>query len=92
MRRALEEMRIAGIPTSLPFHRSTLFHQLFITGRYDTTFVAQWEHRTLDELADGAVSAAALAAVLASRALSEHRAVTPVDQPWARSAREDALR
>ena len=92
MRRALEEMRIAGIPTSLPFHRFALFDQLFITGRYDTSFVAQWEHRRRDELADGAVSAAALAAVLASRARSEYRIARPVDQPWARSAREDALR
>jgi acetyl/propionyl-CoA carboxylase alpha subunit len=92
MRRALEEMRIAGIPTSLPFHRSALFHQLFITGRYDTGFLAEWERRTREELPEGAVTAAALAAVLASRARSEHRPVAPVDQPWARSAREDALR
>ena len=92
MRRALEEMRIAGIPTSLSFHRFALFDELFITGRYDTSFLVQWEDRKRDELADGAVSAAALAAVLASRARSEYRIARPVDQPWARSAREDALR
>jgi acetyl/propionyl-CoA carboxylase alpha subunit len=85
-------MRIAGIPTSLAFHRSALFHQLFITGRYDTGFLAEWERRTREELPEGAVTAAALAAVLASRARSEHRPVALVDQPWARSAREDALR
>ena len=92
MRRALGEMRVAGIPTSLPFHRSALFQQLFITGRYDTSFVAQWDRRTREELSDGAASAAALAAVLATRARSEHHLVAPVDQPWARSAREDTLR
>jgi len=92
MRRALQEMRVAGIPTSLPFHRSALFHRSFITGRYDTGFLAEWEQRTREELADGAVSAAALAAVLASRARSEHHIARPVEQPWARSAREDALR
>src|SRR5437870_12855759 len=27
MRRALEEMRVSGVPTSLAFHRSALFHQ-----------------------------------------------------------------
>jgi acetyl/propionyl-CoA carboxylase alpha subunit len=92
MRRALAEMRVAGIPTSLPFHRTALLHEAFISGRYDTNFLAEWENRTREELSAGAVTAAALAAVLASRARSEHRAVAPVDQPWARSAREDALR
>ena len=92
MRRALEEMRIAGIPTSLPFHRAALFEQDFIAGRYDTDFVARWDSKKAPELTDGAVAAAALAAVLAMRSRGERRAVQASDPPWARAAREDALR
>ena len=92
MRRALEEMRVSGVPTSLAFHRSALFQQDFITGRYDTSFVERWNERDSPELSDGATSAAALAAVLASRARTERRAVAPADPPWSRAAREDALR
>jgi acetyl-CoA carboxylase biotin carboxylase subunit len=92
MRRALEEMRVAGIPTSLPFHRAALFEQDFIVGRYDTGFVARWDPKKAPELADGAVAAGALAAVLATRSRGERRALPVSDPAWARAAREDALR
>jgi len=92
MRRALEEMRVSGVPTSLAFHRSALFHQDFITGRYDTTFVDRWDSRMATDLSEGATAAAALAAILATRARVERRALTVADPPWARTAREDALR
>jgi len=92
MRRALHEMRVSGIPTSLPFHRFALVDQEFIAGRYGTTFVARWEGRVAQELSDGATAAAALAAVLATRARGERRALPVADPPWARAAREDALR
>jgi acetyl/propionyl-CoA carboxylase alpha subunit len=92
MRRALEEMRVAGIPTSLPFHRFALFDAEFIGGRYGTTFIARWEGAVARELSAGATSAAALASVLAARARGERRALPVGDPPWARAAREDALR
>jgi len=92
MRRALEEMRVAGIPTSLPFHRAALFEQDFIVGRYDTDFVARWDPKVVPDLSDGAAAAAALAAVLAQRSRTGHRAVSTPDQPWSRAGREDALR
>ena len=92
MRRALEEMRVAGIPTSLPFHRAALFEQDFIVGRYDTDFVARWDPKKAPDLSDGAAASAALAAVLARRSRTEHRAVATPDDPWARAGREDALR
>jgi acetyl-CoA carboxylase, biotin carboxylase subunit len=92
MRRALEEMRVSGIPTSLPFHRFAFFDQDFVAGRYDTTFVGRWQGRVAQELPEGATAAAALAAVLAMRARGERRALAVTDPPWARAAREDALR
>jgi acetyl/propionyl-CoA carboxylase alpha subunit len=92
MRRALDEMRIAGIPTSLPFHRFALADREFVAGRYGTTFVERWDGRVVQELPEGATSAAALAAVLAMRARGERRALPIADPPWAQAAREDALR
>jgi acetyl/propionyl-CoA carboxylase alpha subunit len=92
MRRALEEMRVAGIPTSLPFHRAALFEPDFIVGRYDTDFVARWDPKKTPDLSDGAVAAAALAAVLATRARGERQALPIADPAWARAGREDALR
>jgi acetyl-CoA carboxylase biotin carboxylase subunit len=92
MRRALEEMRVAGIPTSLSFHRTALYEQDFITGRYDTDFVARWDPRKVPDLTDGATTAGALAAVLAIRARGERRALSVTDPAWARAGREDSLR
>jgi acetyl-CoA carboxylase biotin carboxylase subunit len=93
MRRALEEMRVAGVPTSLPFHRFAMLQPEFVAGRYDTTFVSGcWEHRSPEDLAPGALSAAALGAVLATRGRGERRPLAVADPPWARVAREDALR
>jgi acetyl-CoA carboxylase biotin carboxylase subunit len=68
MRRALDEYRVGGIKTNLPFHRRLLRHPLFIQGDYDTGFIER-EKATLlapyalagDDL-DLAVAAAAIAA------------------------------
>jgi len=92
MRRALEEMRVAGIPTSLPFHRAALFEHDFIAGRYDTDFVARWDPKKSPELSQGAAAAAALAAVLAMRSRTDRRALPVADPAWARAGREDGLR
>ena len=92
MRRALEEMRVAGIPTSLPFHRAALYEQDFITGRYDTDFVSRWDPKKAPDLTDSAIAAGALAAVFATRSRGERRALPVADPAWARAGREDALR
>jgi acetyl-CoA carboxylase biotin carboxylase subunit len=39
MRRALEEYRIVGIPTSLPFHRAVMDAPAFVEGAYDTSLL-----------------------------------------------------
>jgi acetyl/propionyl-CoA carboxylase alpha subunit len=92
MRRALEEMRVAGIPTSLPFHRMALYEQDFIAGRYDTDFVTRWDPKRALDLTDSAVAAGALAAVFATRARGERRTLPVADPAWSRAGREDALR
>jgi len=39
MRRALRELRIVGLPTSIPFHQQVMEDERFLSGRYDTAFL-----------------------------------------------------
>jgi pyruvate carboxylase len=39
MKRALEEMRIGGVATSIPFHRVVLDDEVFNSGWHTTDFV-----------------------------------------------------
>ncbi|WP_018085080.1 acetyl-CoA carboxylase biotin carboxylase subunit [Desulfurispora thermophila] len=41
MLRALNEMQLEGVPTTIPLHRQILQHELFQSGAYDTSFVQQ---------------------------------------------------
>ncbi|MGH3090670.1 MAG: acetyl/propionyl/methylcrotonyl-CoA carboxylase subunit alpha [Rubrobacteraceae bacterium] len=41
LRRAIEEFRIEGIATTLPFHRAILEDEAFVSGDYTTGFVAE---------------------------------------------------
>jgi len=91
MRRALRETVIAGVTTTLPFHQQVLAEADFEAGRYDTSYVeTHWAGRRTD-LEGTALTAAALAGVLATR--SGARRTAPADGSlWVRGAREDALR
>jgi acetyl-CoA carboxylase biotin carboxylase subunit len=63
MRRALEEYRIMGVKTNIPFHQQIVNHTEFIYGQFDTTFV---ENRFAMQQGDKGelVKAAAIAATL----------------------------
>ena len=93
-RRAVREMVIAGLPTSLSFHAHALADADFGAGRYDTDFVAtHWPPAGEPTLDDSATRAAAIGAVLATRAAATRApAAVPADPPWARAARREALR
>lgn len=41
MRRALEEYKIMGLKTNIPFHQALMNSQRYLAGRYDTEFVEQ---------------------------------------------------
>ena len=41
LRRALSEFRVEGIATTLPFHRALLEEEVFASGEYTTSFVAE---------------------------------------------------
>jgi len=92
-RRALRETIVAGLPTSLAFHSHVLDEPDFLAGRYDTGYVAtHWPPRSPLALAQSAVTAAALIAVLATRGRAARRPVASPDGAWARTGREEALR
>src|SRR5262249_51543169 len=44
MRRALGELRVEGIHTTIPLHREIFTHSAFIAGQVDTTFIERhWQ-------------------------------------------------
>ncbi len=89
MRRALAEMAVAGVRTTLPFHQYVLDEPDFASGNYDLDYTARhWPARQRVE-ADGAV-AAAYAGVLARRHAGSSL-VAPPPSAWRRAAREDAV-
>ncbi len=91
MRRALEEMAIAGLPTTLPFHHWALADEGFIQGRHTTQFVVRWQRRSPhhDREPIAALVAAAVIDRSARRIEFPH---TVVDSAWGRAAREEGLR
>jgi acetyl/propionyl-CoA carboxylase alpha subunit len=91
MRRALEEMAIAGLPTTLPFHHWALGDTEFLQGRHNTQFTVRWERRSPRK--DREPLAALVAAAVVHQLT--HRMVFPppsLDSAWGRAAREEGLR
>jgi acetyl-CoA carboxylase, biotin carboxylase subunit len=65
MRRALEEYRIVGVRTNIPFHQMLMDSHRFMGGQYDTRFVEE-RFEVLDEQnGDDAEIAAVLASLVA---------------------------
>ncbi|MBM4435560.1 MAG: acetyl-CoA carboxylase biotin carboxylase subunit, partial [Chloroflexi bacterium] len=67
MRRALAETVVGGVPTTVPFHARVFAEPDFVSGRYDTDYIATHPAVTAARLDDGQAAAAAIAAVLAAR-------------------------
>jgi acetyl/propionyl-CoA carboxylase alpha subunit len=93
LRRALREALVAGVATTLSFHRHVVDEPDFIAGQYDTDYVSrQWPPRSGVELGGSALQAAALVAVLAARQQAIRVRVPSPDGAWTRAGREEALR
>ncbi|MCI0406859.1 MAG: acetyl-CoA carboxylase biotin carboxylase subunit [candidate division Zixibacteria bacterium] len=94
MRRALEEFRIFGIATNIPFHESLLTHRRFNEGDFSTFFLE--EEKQLPDLRESGLEAALIGAVLfkemkkqiAAPAIPAGRA----NSVWKEEARRAALR
>ncbi len=64
MRRALEEYRITGVKTNIPFHQHMMESHRFLTGNFDTKFVEE-RFSMSDREADQEMEAAVLATLMA---------------------------
>jgi acetyl-CoA carboxylase, biotin carboxylase subunit len=64
MRRALEEYRIIGVKTNIPFHQTMMDSLRFMAGQYDTRFVE--ERFSMGEAEQGDEAKKEIAAVLAT--------------------------
>ncbi len=64
MLEALEQYRIEGIKTTLPFGRFVMHHEAFLSGKFNTHFVSKYYNKeTIQELAAPFAEAAALLSV-----------------------------
>jgi len=97
MRRALEEYRVMGVHTNIPFHQQILNDTRFIGGQIDTTFLES-RFSMVEEDNPNDLEVAAIAAVLAAHRRGR-RALTmvrPQDGPpqsnWKRIGRWEAVR
>lgn len=64
MRRALEEYRILGVKTNIPFHQHILDSHRFMAGQYDTRFVE--ERFSMDETSEDQEGLEQIAAIMAT--------------------------
>lgn len=64
MRRALEEYRIVGVRTNIPFHQNLMDSLRFMGGQFDTRFVE--ERFSMDDAVESRAANAEIAAILAT--------------------------
>jgi len=77
MRRALEEYRITGVKTNIPFHQHMMDSHRFLTGNFDTKFVEE-RFSMSERAADQEMEAAVLAALMAHhRSLQASQIIAP---------------
>ena len=76
MSRALDEYRVIGIRTNIPFHQALLKNPEFLSGDFDTQFIQDGELLISDEQKDPHLpEIAALTAALATHKLTQESAV-----------------
>jgi acetyl-CoA carboxylase biotin carboxylase subunit len=84
MRRALEEYRIVGVRTNIPFHQRMMDSHRFMGGQFDTRFVE--ERFSMEDTEDSKGNDPAIAAVIAT--LISHQQLEQSAQIIRRGARD----
>lgn len=84
MRRALEEYRILGVTTNIPFHQNIMDSHRYIAGFFDTRFVEQ--RFSMDEMEEDKEELPEIAAVMAT--LFAHRQTQQAAHIVQRGARD----
>lgn len=75
MRRALEEYKIVGVRTNIPFHQRLMDSHRFMAGQYDTRFVEErFSMETSEDGKDGAPEIAAILATLVAHQQAQRAA------------------
>jgi acetyl-CoA carboxylase biotin carboxylase subunit len=75
MRRALEEYRVVGVRTNIPFHQTLMDSHRFMGGQYDTRFVEErFSIQDADSTRNGQTEIAAILATLAAHAEGQRNA------------------
>ncbi|MBL8103589.1 MAG: acetyl-CoA carboxylase biotin carboxylase subunit [Anaerolineales bacterium] len=75
MRRALEEYRIVGVRTNIPFHQTLMDSHRFMGGQFDTRFVEErFSMEAASEAADAKTEIAAILATLVAHQQTERSA------------------
>ncbi|MFQ5615096.1 MAG: acetyl-CoA carboxylase biotin carboxylase subunit [Anaerolineales bacterium] len=64
MRRSLDEYKIVGVKTNIPFHQNLLDQHRFLAGQFDTRFVE--ERFSMEEAEEGKVTRPDIAAIMAT--------------------------
>jgi len=64
MRRALEEYRILGVKTTIPFHQNLMDSHRFMAGNFDTRFVE--ERFNMEAMEEGKTTHPDIAAIMAT--------------------------
>ncbi len=84
MRRALEEYRLLGVKTNIPFHQNIMDSHRFMAGNFDTRFVE--ERFSMEQAEEGKTDESEIAAILAT--LVAHRVGRQQAQLVQRGARD----
>ena len=97
MRRALDEFILAGVPTSIPFHRRLLADPAFQRGEIDTQFLERRPDLAAGTPDVDSLVVIAVAAALAEDEARELRKPAVADDPtvqtaWLSIARQESLR
>jgi acetyl/propionyl-CoA carboxylase alpha subunit len=77
MRRALDEYRIMGIKTTIPFHQELMNNAQFIAGQFDTTFVEEGFTLVERKLEEHLRAVAIAATLLTHQRTGQARAALP---------------
>ena len=75
MRRALDEFKIIGIRTNIPFHQRLMYSTSFMAGQYDTRFVEErFSMESAEEAKEDLTEVAAIIATLVAHQQTQRAA------------------
>ncbi|UCD38969.1 MAG: acetyl-CoA carboxylase biotin carboxylase subunit [Fidelibacterota bacterium] len=98
MARALEEFRVVGVQTTVPFCLAVMNHHSFIRGEYSTRYIDDylfeleaWSQADTENLSEVAALGATLFTTAYESKLADHSNVEEADSNWVRLGREQQV-